>query len=67
MGRFQRLLLLEKKSCPEYRALGNLLQSYDPRAGLDKWLSAHGKQNCLPDSTSGLAKTMQSLVYSYEP
>jgi hypothetical protein len=59
-------LFLDRTSCPEYRALGNLLQSYDPRAGFDKWLSTHGKQNCLPTSTANFTKAIQSFVYSYE-
>lgn len=59
-------LFLERTSCPEYRALGNLLQSYDSRAGLDKWLSAHGRRNCLPGSISEFTKALQSFVYGYE-
>lgn len=59
-------LFLERTSCSEYRAVGDLLQSYDPSAGFDKWLSAHGKRNCLPNSTSSFTKAIQSFVYSYE-
>lgn len=59
-------LFLEKTSCPEYRALGSLLQSYDAQDGLDQWLSVHGRRNCLPHSISEFTKAIQSFVYKHE-
>jgi hypothetical protein len=50
------------RSCRGQRAIGELLVSYEPGAGLDPWLRAHGAALCLPTSEPAFARSFAQFM-----
>jgi hypothetical protein len=50
------------RSCRGRGAVGELLTNYDPRAGLDQWLRAHGTGLCLPRSMTEFEASFAAFV-----
>jgi hypothetical protein len=53
---------LDARSCKGKQAFGQLLSTYDPRQGLDRWLHSNGARFCLPSSVAAFEESFSQYI-----